>query len=89
MFYRDRNNKLRQDDNEGSDCVQIVGTKQEIEWAKTALLNNCEACPYLETCNRKAREESEQCGQVRFSCKEYLKQEIAFVVENKVQKNEF
>ena len=56
--------------------VRIIGNEQEIEWAKEALRNQCNDCPYLE-----AKEESKQCGTVRFGCREYLKEKIEFVVE--------
>ena len=52
-----------------------------IEWAKEALRNQCNDCPYLDCCNEKAKEESKQCGTVRFGCREYLKEKIEFVVE--------
>ena len=52
--------------------VRIIGNEQEIEWAKEALRNRC---------NEKAKEESKQCGTVRFGCREYLKEKIEFVVE--------
>ena len=51
------------------------------EWAKEALRNQCNDCPYLDCCNEKAKEESKQCGTVRFGCREYLKEKIEFVVE--------
>ena len=46
--------------------VRIIGNEQEIEW---------------DCCNEKAKEESKQCGTVRFGCREYLKEKIEFVVE--------
>ena len=61
--------------------VRIIGNEQEIEWAKEALRNQCNDCPYLDFCNEKAKEESKQCGTVRFGCREYLKEKIEFVVE--------
>ena len=42
--------------------VRIIGNEQEIEWAKEALRNQCNDCPYLDCCNEKAKEESKQCG---------------------------
>ena len=45
--------------------VRIIGNEQEIEWAKEALRNQCNDCPYLDCCNEKAKEESKQCGTVR------------------------
>ena len=48
---------------------------------KEALRNQCNDCPYLDCCNEKAKEESKQCGTVRFGCREYLKEKIEFVVE--------
>jgi len=60
---------------------RIIGNEQEIEWAKEALRNQCNDCPYLDCCNEKAKEESKQCGTVRFGCREYLKEKIEFVVE--------
>lgn len=62
--------------------VQIIGTEQEIEWAKTALLNNCDVCPYRGACDQRAKEELEQYGKVKFSCREYLKKEIEFVIQS-------
>lgn len=44
--------------------VRIIGNEQEIEWAKEALRNQCNDCPYLDCCNEKAKEESKQCGAV-------------------------
>ena len=61
--------------------VRIIGNEQEIEWAKEALLNQCNDCRYLDCCNEKAKEESKQCGTVLFGCREYLKEKIEFVVE--------
>ena len=56
--------------------VRIIGNEQEIEWG-----NQFNDCPYLDCCNEKAKEESKQCGTVRFGCREYLKEKIEFVVE--------
>ena len=33
--------------------VRIIGNEQEIEWAKEALRNQCNDCPYLDCCNEK------------------------------------
>ena len=63
------------------DVCADIGNEQEIEWAKEALRNQCNDCPYLDCCNEKAKEESKQCGTVRFGCREYLKEKIEFVVE--------
>ena len=35
--------------------VRIIGNEQEIEWAKEALRNQCNDCPYLDCCNEKAK----------------------------------
>ena len=40
--------------------VRIIGNEQEIEWAKEALRNQCNDCPYLESCNEKAKENERQ-----------------------------
>lgn len=60
--------------------MQVIGTEQEIEWAKSMLLNGCEDCPYREECNRTANEEQEKGGQVGQSCEEYLKEKIQFII---------
>ena len=60
--------------------VRIIGNEQEIEWAKSALRNQCSGCPYIEACNEKAKEESKQCGEVRFGCSEYINEKIEFVI---------
>lgn len=65
--------------------MKILGTPEEIEWAKMALMNNCVNCPYLEPCNQKARREAETYGEVRHTCEDYLRENIEFVpTDNKI-----
>ena len=62
--------------------VRIIGNEQEIEWAKEALRNQCNDCPYLDCCNDKAKEESRQCETKQKNNKKKQKEKIEFVVEN-------
>lgn len=59
--------------------MQVIGTKQEIKWAKEALLNCCEDCPYILDCNRTAMEEQKKEEKVEYSCGEYLSRMIEFI----------
>ncbi len=61
--------------------MKIIGTEQEIEWVKGALLNRCKDCPYIEPCNRIASEEQEKHGKVMHSCFEYLGEAIEFIIQ--------
>lgn len=65
--------------------MKIIGTKQEIEWVKNALRNNCGRCPYMEPCNQAASEDQEKCGEIKHTCSEYLDESIEFVIlENNI-----
>ena len=35
--------------------VRIIGNEQEIEWAKEALRNQCNDCPYLDCCSERRK----------------------------------
>lgn len=60
--------------------MQIKGTAQEIEWVRRTLLNQCINCPYGDSCDRRAKEEFKKYGEVKFSCKEYIEENIDFLV---------
>ena len=61
-------------------CMKIVGTKQEIEWIRYALMNQCNKCPYMRACNQAAVMDQKNYGEVRHSCSEYLEGNIEFEI---------
>lgn len=67
-------------DNKGCVDVKIYGSVDEIDWIKSALVNNCEDCPYIDECNESAKAESQRDGKVEFSCGEFLERKIEFSV---------
>lgn len=62
--------------------MKIIGNEQEIKWVMEALKNNCEGCPYGETCERAAKEDYRASGKVNHTCREFLGDKIEFVIEN-------
>ena len=60
--------------------MKIEGTREEIAWVKEAIKNNCSRCPFLESCNKQAKEEGAN-GNLK-SCEEFLRHKIKYVVEN-------
>ena len=37
--------------------MKIEGTREEIAWVKEVIKNSCSRCPFLESCNKQAKEE--------------------------------
>ena len=69
------------DRNEGSGVImKIEGTREEIVWVKKAIQNSCSRCPFLESCNKLAKEEGTN-GSLK-SCEEFLLHKIEYVVKN-------
>ena len=69
------------DRNKGSGVImKIEGTREEIAWVKEAIKNSCSRCPFLESCNKQAKEEGAN-GNLK-SCEEFLRHKIKYVVEN-------
>lgn len=64
--------------------MKVIGTEREIEWAKHALMNQCNQCPYMEPCNRAAVRDQEDYGEVKHSCLEYLEDNIEFIIDNNI-----
>lgn len=62
--------------------MKVIGNAREIEWMKEALQNQCERCPYMESCNESAKQNQGLSGKVQHSCKEYLGEAIEFIMEN-------
>lgn len=60
--------------------MKIEGTREEIAWVKEAIKNSCSRCPFLESCNKQAKEEGAN-GNLK-SCEEFLRHKIKYVVEN-------
>ncbi|EOS38453.1 hypothetical protein C808_02654 [Lachnospiraceae bacterium M18-1] len=58
--------------------MKIIGTAEEIAWIKEAIQNNCDYCPYMNSCNESAKNESRLHGHVQNSCKNFLNQKIEF-----------
>ena len=54
--------------------------REEIAWVKEAIKNSCSRCPFLESCNKQAKEEGAN-GNLK-SCEEFLRHKIKYVVEN-------
>lgn len=62
--------------------MKVIGTASEIEWIKGALQNNCDQCPYMESCNESAKLDDSLYGKVQHTCKEFLIENIEFLMEN-------
>lgn len=62
--------------------MKVIGSPEEIEWAKQALLNNCESCPYEKRCTATAVKEQEKYGEVHQSCRDYITQQVEFITSN-------
>lgn len=60
--------------------MKIEGTREEIAWVKEVIKNSCSCCPFLESCNKQAKEEGAN-GNLK-SCEEFLRHKIEYVVEN-------
>lgn len=64
--------------------MKVIGTAKEIEWLKEAVQNNCDQCPYLESCNESAKQDDRLQGKVQHTCKEFLGETIEFIIESNV-----
>lgn len=62
--------------------MKVIGSPKEIEWAKKALQNNCENCPYEPVCTATAVKEQKKYGEVRQSCQDFLDKNIEFVISD-------
>lgn len=64
--------------------MKVIGSEQEIQWAKEAFRNNCAACPYAAPCDEEAKKDSRKFGEVRHTCRDFLDGRIEFIIENKI-----
>lgn len=62
--------------------MKVIGTAKEIEWLKEAIQNNCDQCPYMESCSKSAKQDDQLYGEIRHTCKEFLGETIEFVIES-------
>ena len=52
--------------------MKVIGTAKEIEWLKNAIQNNCDQCPYMESCSESAKQDDRLYGKVQHTCKDFL-----------------
>ena len=62
--------------------MKIIGTATELDWLKNAIMNNCSGCPYKESCDEEAAEDSQKYGEVRISCQRFLDKKIEFLIKS-------
>ncbi len=62
--------------------VKVIGTAKEIEWLKEAIQNNCDQCPYMESCSGSAKQDDRLYGKVQHTCKDFLGEAIEFIIES-------
>lgn len=67
--------------------MKIIGTREELEWIKESLANNCEGCIFEELCNQFAKEELKREQKVVTSCKDFLEEKIKFVIIDELEDN--
>ena len=58
--------------------MKVIGTAKEIEWLKNAIQNNCDQCPYMESCSESAKQDDRL---VQHTCKDFLGEAIEFIIE--------
>ncbi len=64
--------------------MKVIGTDREIEWIKEAIKNNCDQCPYMESCNESAKRDEKLYSKVQHTCKDFLGEAIEFIIENDI-----
>lgn len=64
--------------------MKVIGTAKEIKWLKEAIQNNCDQCPYLESCSKSAELDNQKYGKVQHTCKDFLGETIEFIIESDV-----
>ena len=52
--------------------MKVIGTAKEIEWLKEAIQNNCDQCPYMESCSESAKQDDRLYGKVQHTCILYI-----------------
>ena len=62
--------------------MKVIGTAKEIEWLKDAIQNNCDQCPYMESCSESAKQDDRLYGKVQHICKDLLGEAIEFIIES-------
>lgn len=62
--------------------MKITGTDEEIKWILNSLSNTCENCPFTMGCEELARKDLKECGEVRKSCMDYLRENIKLDAED-------
>jgi len=62
--------------------VKVIGTDEEIDWLKNAIQNNCDQCPYMESCSESAKQDNRLYGKVQHTCKDFLGEAIEFIIES-------
>ena len=62
--------------------MKVIGTAKEIEWLKDAIQNNCDQCPYMESCSESAKQDDLLYGRVQHTCKDFLGETIEFITES-------
>ena len=61
--------------------MKVIGTDEEIDWLKNAIQNNCDQCPYMESCSESAKQDNRLYGKVQHTCKDFLGEAIEFIIE--------
>ena len=62
--------------------MKVIGTAKEIEWLKNAIQNNCDQCPYMESCSGSAKQDDRLYGKVQHTCKDFLGEAVEFITES-------
>lgn len=62
--------------------MKVIGTDEEIDWLKNAIQNNCDQCPYMESCSESAKQDNRLYGKVQHTCKDFLGEAIEFIIES-------
>ncbi len=62
--------------------MKVIGTDEEIDWLKNAIQNNCDQCPYMESCSESAKQDNRLYGKVQHTCKDFLGETIEFIIES-------
>ena len=64
--------------------MKVIGTDEEIDWLKNAIQNNCDQCPYMESCSESAKQDDRLYGKVQHTCKDFLGETIEFIIKSDI-----
>ena len=64
--------------------MKVIGTAKEIEWLKDAIQNNCDQCPYMESCSESAKQDDRLYRKVQHTCKDFLGETIEFIIKSDI-----